>query len=176
MADKELLTVKEYAEAVGITQQAVYKRMGRGLSPFVVEIDGQKFLKKEALEQVKQKQEAVRSEAPATEKTEYDEIERIHKLYIKRLEEEIESLKADKKTLETQLTTKDAQIKDLSESLKQALNVASQTNFLSLQAQNKPTEATEPADISEVERTAAEPTEKPQEAKKGLFSWFSRNK
>ena len=51
MQEKDLLTVKEYAEAVGVSQQAVYQRLNKGLSSFVVEVKGQKFIKRQALEE-----------------------------------------------------------------------------------------------------------------------------
>lgn len=47
--NKELYTVAEFAKIAGVSKQAVYSRLDKGLKQFVQEVDGQKMLKKEAL-------------------------------------------------------------------------------------------------------------------------------
>ena len=44
MDKKEYYTVAEYAAAMGITKQAVYKQLNNKLQPFVVLVDGKKCL------------------------------------------------------------------------------------------------------------------------------------
>lgn len=52
MDDKELLTIKEFAELSGRTPQAIYKQLNNKLSPFVKLIDNKKMLEKRALKEV----------------------------------------------------------------------------------------------------------------------------
>ena len=52
MDDKELLTIKEFAELSGRTTQAVYKQLNTKLSPFVKLVNNKKMLEKRALKEV----------------------------------------------------------------------------------------------------------------------------
>ena len=52
MDDKELLTIKEFAELSGRTTQAVYKQLNTILSPFVKLVNNKKMLEKRALKEV----------------------------------------------------------------------------------------------------------------------------
>lgn len=52
MNDKEYISLREYAEAKGISIQAVYKQLNRGLKKYVISVDGQKKLLIEALDEV----------------------------------------------------------------------------------------------------------------------------
>ena len=58
--NKELYTVAEFAKIAGVSKQAVYSRLDKGLKQFVQKVDGQKMLKKEAL-QLYDKQEVEQS-------------------------------------------------------------------------------------------------------------------
>lgn len=49
MDRKEYLTIKEFAEQAKVSTQSVYKRMATSLQPYVVEVDNQKKLNKQAL-------------------------------------------------------------------------------------------------------------------------------
>lgn len=48
--NKELLSIKDFSELAGISKQAVYSQLDSRLKPFLVQVDGKKMLKKEALE------------------------------------------------------------------------------------------------------------------------------
>jgi len=48
--EKEYLSVKEFAEAAGITPQAVYKKLNNQLKPYLKLVDGKKTIEKSALE------------------------------------------------------------------------------------------------------------------------------
>ncbi len=48
--NKELLSIKDFSELAGISKQAVYSQLDSRLKPFLVQADGKKMLKKEALE------------------------------------------------------------------------------------------------------------------------------
>lgn len=61
----KLLTIKEYADKAGVTIQAVYKRINNPnteLAKFVVEQNGKKLLKAEALEVIPPRQTPEKSE------------------------------------------------------------------------------------------------------------------
>lgn len=58
--NKELYTVAEFAKIAGVSKQAVYSRLDKGLKQFIQKVDGQKMLKKEAL-QLYDKQEVEQS-------------------------------------------------------------------------------------------------------------------
>lgn len=45
MNERKPLTVREVADITGMTRQAVYKRMEKDLQPFVIELNGRKYLK-----------------------------------------------------------------------------------------------------------------------------------
>lgn len=49
MSERKNLTVKEVAEITGLSRQAIYKRMSKDFQPFVIELNGQKYLKSEVL-------------------------------------------------------------------------------------------------------------------------------
>lgn len=49
MSKSNLLTVQEFADAAGISKQAVYKALNNKLKPFVQLVDGKKMLKNQAL-------------------------------------------------------------------------------------------------------------------------------
>jgi ribosomal protein S17E len=52
----ELLTISQFAEKVGVTPQAVYKRLDKDLAPYLVVENGVKLVKPEALELYKPNQ------------------------------------------------------------------------------------------------------------------------
>ena len=50
--NNELLTIKQYAQIVGVSTQAVYKQLTTKLSKFVVVVDNKKFLDKAVLTEI----------------------------------------------------------------------------------------------------------------------------
>lgn len=50
MNNKDYLTIKDFAEAAGVTQQSIYRRLNDVLSPYVIMLNSRKVLKKQALE------------------------------------------------------------------------------------------------------------------------------
>lgn len=50
--NKDLLTIKEFAEASGRSQQTIYKQITTRLAGYMQEIDGQKYIERRALEEV----------------------------------------------------------------------------------------------------------------------------
>lgn len=55
--EKEYLSIKEFAAAVGVSQQAIYKQLNNKLKPYLKVVDNKKMLKKSALELFKKKEE-----------------------------------------------------------------------------------------------------------------------
>ena len=50
MENKELLTVSEFAEIIGISKQAVYKQLNNKLKPFVQRVENKTFINRKGLE------------------------------------------------------------------------------------------------------------------------------
>lgn len=50
MENKELLTVSEFAEIVGISKQAVYKQLNNKLKPFINLVENKKYIHRKGLE------------------------------------------------------------------------------------------------------------------------------
>ncbi len=51
----EILTIKQFAELAGVTQQAVYKQLNNKLKNYIVIVDGKKRLKKAGLKEFSDK-------------------------------------------------------------------------------------------------------------------------
>ena len=47
--EKEYLSIKEFAAAVGVSQQAIYKQLNNKLKPYLKVVDSKKMLEKSAL-------------------------------------------------------------------------------------------------------------------------------
>lgn len=139
MKDKELLTIKEFAEAAGVSSQAVYQRLNKSLQGYVVEVDGKKHLKKEALELFEGAEQK-----PENKAVEQDSIN-LDKELIKTLQTTITILQG-------QLETKDEQIAELNARLKEALELNKGQVLLSVaERQQLP-----------IAQDAADPEEKPE--------------
>ena len=50
MENKELLTVSEFVEIIGISKQAVYKQLNNKLKPFVQRVENKTFINRKGLE------------------------------------------------------------------------------------------------------------------------------
>ena len=50
--NKEMLTVQEVAQIVGVSAQAVYKRLSTSLKPYSTMVEGKKYIRKEAIKEV----------------------------------------------------------------------------------------------------------------------------
>lgn len=50
MESKDLLTIKEFAEKAGVSQQRIYQRLAKDLKPYLKMVENKKMLKIEALE------------------------------------------------------------------------------------------------------------------------------
>lgn len=132
MKDKELLTIKEFAESAGVSSQAVYQRLTKSLQPYVVELNGKKHLKREALSLFD----------GAEVKAENKEVEQDSINLDKEL---IKTLQATISILQGQLETKDEQIAELNARLKDALELNKGQVLLSVTERQQLPEVTETA-------------------------------
>lgn len=178
---QDLFTIKEYAEKVGITQQAVYKRIKSSLFEYVVEVDGQKYIKAEALSERDNSAEAS-SGTDAREPADTEPPETVQKAYSETMEilqKQIDILQGQLTVKDEQLTAKDEQIKALNDRLKElngnlqlALNNTAQSHYLTAQAQantiGSSESTTEPAEANEATDTI-EPAEQKQSFWKRIF-------
>ncbi len=142
MQEKDLLTVKEYAEAAGVSQQAVYQRLNKGLSSFVVEVKGQKFIKRQALEEAQGQKDSSKVEQDSSKDSSKVEqgLNNVDKL--------LETLSQTVTLLQGQLEVKDQQISELNKRLEQALNNTSQSHYIAAQAQHKQIAEPEPEEFT----------------------------
>ena len=60
--NKDFLTIKEFAEAVGVSQQAIYKQLNNKLKPYLKVVDNKKMLDKSALELFETKEDTTKVE------------------------------------------------------------------------------------------------------------------
>lgn len=132
MKDKELLTIKEFAEVAGVSSQAVYQRLTKTLQPYVVEVNGKKHLKREALELFDGAEQKAENKVVEQDSINIDK-------------ELIKTLQATITILQGQLETKDKQIAELNERLKDALELNKGQVLLSVAERQQLPEVTETA-------------------------------
>ena len=171
MSEKqEYMTIKEFAAAAGVTEQAVYKQLNNKLSTYSTMLNGKKVLKIEALKEYKSKE----VETELTQKLNETEAE------VNRLKEQLQQQKVDELSravneLKEQLKAKDQQIGSLHDLLKesqealsrqQQLAALQEQRIVQLTASEPETVATVVHEEPEAEQIAAEQT---AAEKKGLF-------
>lgn len=147
-----MLTIAEFAEKVGVTPQAIYKRIKTDLAPYIVVENGVKLLKEEALELFNH---SLNIKASNREK---ELLERIQEL-----ESLVESLKEDKLELLAKSQENSDKLWLLTEKLTQLQEnsqvLLAQTNQVVLSL-NKPTETEveEPTIVEEVDNNLHKPS------------------
>ena len=136
MVDRGLISVKQFAELNGVSKQAVYKKMKNGpLAQYVVEVEGQKYLMRDALgdqgiEEPAQANQDEQPERPREEPGQQNgtqpgqDMAAMFEAFTEMIE-----------TLREQLATKDRQIQELNARLEQALTLTGQSHILTAQAQ-----------------------------------------
>lgn len=150
--------MKEFAELAGVTQQAVYQRLNKSLTSFVVEMNGKKYLKIEALDAIGK---AESNQDSRQIEQGFNNVEQ----GFNKVEGIIETLQITVETLREQLKTKDQQINELNKRLEQALNNMSQSHFIAAQAQKRLSDETAPTE----EERPAENAQDPSPTKKKRF-------
>ena len=163
--NKEYLTVKEFAEAAKISQQAVYKQISSRLKPFVITKGNQKMIAAAALkefyfpddstqvEQVDQLDSTPKNQEfqpvveqvdqPDSTRNSEDKQQQILEDQIKELQEQIKEIlkneQEEKQFLRDQIKQKDKQIESLTDNLKiaQQLAAADKKKLLELEAKTQ---------------------------------------
>lgn len=132
---KEYISIKEFAVAVGMTQQGVYKQLNKKLKPYLKVVDNKKMLDKSAIELFKNDRSSQQVEQPLN-RGEQQLNNKLIEMLQKELEEKGEQLKE-----------KDRQIERLQQSIDQAqkLHAMDKQRILELECKaEEPTEPTEP--------------------------------
>lgn len=152
MDRKEYLSIKEFAEIVGVSTQSVYKRLATSLQPYVKEVANQRMLNIRALQDVygievgnsckPKKQEVVNGCQPnnSEEKAYHEErirelTDRVHELEIRLSEKESLIKEKDAHILDLQ-----AQVEHLKkevELLHEDLQIEKKSNLLLLAQKNE---------------------------------------
>lgn len=123
----ELLTIKQYAELTKVSQQAVYKRLKTTLSTYVEEVEGQKYIRKAALDHEPAGRIQPEFATVQPDSTNVDNL-------IELLNKTIESLQEQLKTKDQQIAKLTEQISDLTEKYDKQLTVKDQ-QFAALQTE-----------------------------------------
>ena len=143
--EKEYLSIKEFATAVGISQQAVYKQLNNKLKEYLKVVDGKKMLDIKALELYKTSDDSTKNSTSCT--TDEQQL--------------INWLKEEIKEKNKQIALLQAQIEKEQQLLnqEQQLRMVEQQKYLELQSKYEEQDNQEPVNVVE---------EKPK--KKGFFS------
>ena len=114
MSNNEILTVQQFAEAAGISKQAVYKALNNKLKPFVQLVDGKKMIHSKALTEVYGV--AVNQHRGNPEGNQSQPLETLIAMLQKELDAKNEQISAQQRQLEA----KDEQIRQLNERLRES--------------------------------------------------------
>lgn len=147
-----LMTIKEFAEAVGQTQQAIYKQLNKRLTKYVILDNGQKYIKSEAVGLYEEQQD----------NNKYSTREQQLNNKLNENERLIEAKSEQIKTLQSELEEKNRQIKFL------------QDQLADITAALKASQSIQAIYMQQIEDKKAD-QEQEQQQKKGLFARiFSR--
>lgn len=151
MDQKEYLTIKEFADIAGVSTQSVYKRLATSLQPYVKEVDNQKVLNIQALQDIygievgnsckPKRQEVVNGCKLKNEEKAY------HEEHIRELMEQVHELEIRLSEKESLIKEKDSHILDLQaqvehlkkevELLHEDLQIEKKSNMLLLVQKNE---------------------------------------
>lgn len=131
--NKDYLTVKEFAVRIGITPQALYKRLNSDLKPYVLKVENKKYLKTSALQFFFNQSKDDKLKENEVENLVESEVERKKNTKTVELKDESSAVMA---LLREQLQTKDKQIEklqiDLTDTRTQLSKIADQAQQLQL--------------------------------------------
>lgn len=164
MEKKELLTVQQFADAAGVSKQAIYKAINGQLKPFIQIVNGKKMIQRKALSEIY----GIEVDQPLTN--------RVNPLNLT-----LQMLQQQLEEKDRQLAAKDKQIEKLSEELaKEREHSRGTTDKLALladQAQKlHAIDQLQPPAEEVVEPTNVVLEAEPEQKKRGFFSLFKKNK
>lgn len=161
----QYLDVKEFAQIVNISKQAVYNRLNKDLKPFVKEIDGKKCISVKALQLFKST--GVSTFDSTNEKSVSTEIQ-LFKTQIEALNNTVAELKEACKSKDLQIEKLQNQLIELAAAQVNILNKQNQlienSQVLLLQKQHNEAVSTVETNVQQVEETETKPI------KQSLFS------
>lgn len=143
-----LMTIKEFAEAVGQTQQAIYKQLNKRLTKYVILDNGQKYIKSEAVGLYEEQQD----------NNKYSTREQQLNNKLNENERLIEAKSEQIKTLQSELEEKNKQISFLQEQL------------ADVTAALKASQSIQALYMQQIEDKKADQEQEQQQQKKGLFA------
>ena len=170
MSEQELMTVKQVADAVGVSAQAIYKRLRKvdnQIKPFVVEVDNQKMLRKSILSEVygiedsKPVVEPVNPVVQPEKTPESTALNRMIDLLEKELAEKDKQIEAKQKEIDKLLSLLEEEKKTSARLLENEQKLM----LIEKQEKQQP-EQTEEAEAEVKEVVAPPPPEEPQEETK----------
>lgn len=168
MSKNELLTVQQFADAAGISKQAVYKALNNKLMPYVQLVDGKKMLKNKALREIY----GVEVEQP--DNPSLNNPSQPMDALIAMLQKELDAKNEQISAQQKQLEAKDRQIEQLTSALDHTTSSlqAAQALHAGTMQQQLVAPDTTIATVEEVPEN--EGTEHKKE--KGWFRFFKKNK
>ena len=168
MSKNELLTVQQFADAAGISKQAVYKALNNKLMPYVQLFDGKKMLNNKALREVY----GVEVEQP--DNPSLNNQSQPMDALIAMLQKELDAKNEQISAQQRQLEAKDRQIEQLTSALDHttsSLQAAQALHAGTMQQQLVAPDTTTTATVEEV----PEKGETEHKKGKGLFTrWWKR--
>lgn len=156
---EDLVSIKEFAALSGRSQQTIYKQIGTRLAPYVHEKDGQKWIERRALGEVFK----IGEDQPIQPENNSDSTRELkgEQLLYASMQTTIDVLQSQIRTLEEQIKVKDQQISDLSERLRDSLEIEKARIVMTA------TDKQLPPTQDEIDEAKEDPEKKP-----GVFSWF----
>ena len=135
--ENQYISIKEFAEVVGMTQQGIYKQLNSKLKEYVTTINGKKMLDKSALDLF---------EIEDCLETDDKKLNNGEQLLNEVQQQIIELLKSELEQKNEQIKEKDKQIADLLVALSQAqqLQAMNQQRILELEDKKQVVEVAEP--------------------------------
>ena len=121
MNNDKLYTISEFAKKVGLSRQAVYKRLNTDLSTHVVNVDNKQMLKSSAFSVVKLSTESEKMSTLST----VDTLNRM----VKHLEKEVEQLRAENEALRSENSKLVTELLSLSSRVGASLEQLTSTNL-----------------------------------------------
>lgn len=179
---QETLSIKELAEIVGVSTQAIYQRLDKDLQPYLQVIDGKKRLKSIVLYEVfdnkldnsnKDNSENLNKELVNYYQEKLKEKESHLKIMVEISQQKDVELKAKN----VQLQEKDDQIKQLLQALHNSQTLLKQNQDilkLTTGAEAVTTDPPETSDTEDIESETVPEKPKSQEKSRGFFSWFKK--
>lgn len=176
---KTVMTIKEFAAAAGISEQAVYKQLNGKLSTFSTRLNGKKAIKIEALQEYRfnKIQPEIQPEIQLFQPKFNQELSE-KEAEIVRLKEQIQQQKVDDlsrqvEELKEQIREKNHQIESLHDLLRESQEALSRQQQLSAMQEQRIIQltATDPEEAATMEHKESEEAENPEagQQKKGLF-------